>query len=145
MNRKKVELNSLIKVFFVYVVAVIGYLLFVKCFSIPVHIGVDEELYISMAQSFHYQGYFAKGGEILDYTCVLYSMVLSLAYYFYSPENIVFAFRAIGVCMILTSIFPNYLLSRRLIVDEKKRLVVLIFICILPTMMNAAVIHVAFL
>ena len=62
-----------------YILGVIGYAFFVSRFTIPVHLTVDEELYISMARSFHYQGHFSQGGILLDYTCVLYSMLLSLA------------------------------------------------------------------
>lgn len=77
--------NSL-KLFGIYFFAVIVYGSLVSFFSIPVHLGVDEELYISMARSFHYEGVFAKGGEVLDYTCVLYSMLLSVAYFFTAPN-----------------------------------------------------------
>lgn len=136
MKNERFKINSYVKIFIIYFIAVLGYMVFVRCFSIPVHIGVDEELYISMAKSFHYKGNFAKGGEILDYTCVLYSILLSVAFFFYSPENIMFIFRFIGVSVMLTSVFPIYMLSKKILKNEQKALAITIFACILPSMMN---------
>lgn len=90
-----------------YILGVIGYAFFVSRFTIPVHLTVDEELYISMARSFHYQGHFSQGGTLLDYTCVLYSMLLSLAYYFAGPEDIMFFFRMIGTVVICPPSFRS--------------------------------------
>ena len=89
MNR--LHINYYSKILILYIFSVIGYLFFVHSFTIPVHIDVDEELYIAMAKSFHYTKTFQHSGSTLNYSCILYSMVLSLAYYFYSPENIMFA------------------------------------------------------
>ena len=86
----------------VYLLAVMGYTLWVSNFTIPVHIKVDEELYISMARSFHYEGVFSENGVRLNYSCILYSMLISLAYYFCTPENIIFGMRVIGVCTMLS-------------------------------------------
>lgn len=55
-----------------YILGVIGYAFFVSRFTIPVHLTVDEELYISMARSFHYQGHFSQGGPswIIPVSCI---------------------------------------------------------------------------
>lgn len=138
MGKTETKSTTLIKVFLIYLLAVAGYAVFVRFFSIPVHVSVDEELYISMAKSFHYEGVFSKGNNILDYDCVLYSMLLSIAWYVYSPENIMFFLRLIGVCAMLTSVFPIYLLSSRVLGDKNKAFKVTILSCFLPSMMNVA-------
>lgn len=136
MNR--LHINYYSKILILYIFSVIGYLFFVHSFTIPVHIDVDEELYIAMAKSFHYTKTFQHSGSTLNYSCILYSMVLSLAYYFYSPENIMFSLRAIGVCIMLSSIFPCFLLSRKLLSNDRHALYVTIFVVFLPSMMNTA-------
>lgn len=138
MQKSRTKCSIWLKLFLIYLIAVVGYAIFAKFFSIPVHVSVDEELYISMAKSFFYQGNFSKGNEILDYSCVLYSMLLSYAYYFYSPKNIVFLFRMIGVCTMLSSIFPVYLLASRVLDDEEQGVKAAVLVCFLPSMMNVA-------
>lgn len=125
-------------VWLIYLAGIIIYFGIIHLFTIPVHLSVDEELYISMARSFHYEGVFAKGGEVLNYSCVLYSMLLSLAYYFYSPENILLAFRTINVIIMLSSVFPTFLLGRSIFKDEKKTLIICGISLFLPTMMDTA-------
>lgn len=63
MIRKKINrsrINDIYIMIGVYLLAVMGYTLWVSNFTIPVHIKVDEELYISMARSFHYEGVFSE-------------------------------------------------------------------------------------
>ena len=126
------------KVGILYIVAVVLYALWIHLFSIPVHFEVDEELYISMAKSFHYTGKFIHEGVILNYSCVLYSMLLSVAYFFYSPETILFSLRLVGVIVMLSSVFPIYLLGRNMLRDEKKAFLISCLFCILPSVTNAA-------
>ncbi|MBQ6886188.1 MAG: glycosyltransferase family 39 protein [Lachnospiraceae bacterium] len=122
----------------IYLIGIILYLGIMHLFTIPVHLNVDEELYISMARSFHYEGVFEKNGNILDYSCVLYSMILSIAYYFYSPENIMYILRAINVIIMLSSVFPIFFLGERIFKNEKNALFACAFSLFLPTMMNTA-------
>lgn len=130
--------NWYTKITLIYLFSIIMYLFYIHSFTIPVHIDVDEELYIAMAKSFHYTHTFQHSGSTLNYSCILYSMILSLAYYFYSPENIMFSLRAIGVCIMLSSIFPCFLLSKKLLSNDRHALYVTIFIVFLPSMMNTA-------
>lgn len=136
LNKKKIEGKYIVYILGLYFIAVIIYLVFANFFSIPVHMRVDEELYISMAKSFHYNGNFSKEGVILDYTCVLYSVLLSFAYYFYDPERIMYIFRSIGVCVMLSSVFPTFFLGYKVLQNGKKALYVSAFLCILPSMMD---------
>ena len=126
------------KVVILYIVAVLVYSFWIHYFTIPVHLEVDEELYISMAKSFHYMGSFVHEGNVLNCSCVLYSMLLSLAYFFYSPETIMFKMRLIGTVVMLSSIFPIYLLGKKILDNEKRALIVSAFFCILPSTGNVA-------
>lgn len=134
----KIRLSTRYLVIGIYFLAVTGYLIWVNKFTIPVHLKVDEELYISMARSFHYEGKFAENGMVLNYSCVLYSMLLSLAYFFYTPESIVFGMRTIGVCIMLSSIFPVYLLADRIIKKESYALGVTVLFCFMPSVADVA-------
>ena len=115
------------------------YILFVSRFTIPVHLGVDEELYISMAKSFHYTGHFSENGQILNYTCYLYSALISVAYFFYTPQHIMFLFRVIGVLSMLSSVFPVYLLSNLVFAgDSRKVWGITALTMLLPSMTDTA-------
>ena len=99
---KKPRLSQQKNVKWLFLTGVIFYTIWVSLFTSTVHIEVDEELYVTLAKSFHYLGRFEKNGQILDYSCVLYAMLLSLAYYCYTPESILFLLRFVGVlCMCL--------------------------------------------
>lgn len=131
-------MKAVFKLTAIYLVAVLGYAIFVFRFTIPVHLNVDEELYISMARSFHYDGVFSQKGQILSYSCVLYSMLLSLAYFFYRPEHIMLAMRLLGVLVMLSSIFPIYLLSKSVLGVGQMAIKVSALACLLPSMTNVA-------
>lgn len=122
----------------IFAIVVVGYGVFVTLFSSPVHVGVDEELYISMARTFHYEGKFMMGGELLNYNCVLYSMLISLAYYFYSPERIMLIIRLIGVISMCSSVYPVGLLAYRVLKDKRKALFITVVLSMMPYMFDVA-------
>ena len=122
----------------IFAIVVVGYGVFVTLFSSPVHVGVDEELYISMARTFHYEGKFMMGGELLNYNCVLYSMLISLAYYFYSPERIMLIIRLIGVILMCSSVYPIGLLAYRVLKDKRKAVFITVVLSMMPYMFDVA-------
>jgi len=132
------RLNNGIKLMAIYVLACTGYIFWNRFFTIPVHLGVDEQLYISMAKSFHYTGHFAENGQILNYSCYFYSILISLAYFFYSPEKIVFLFRCIGVVCMLSSIFPVYLLAKQIFGQSRMIWGITLVSAIIPSMSDIA-------
>lgn len=122
----------------IFVIMVVGYGVFASLFSSPIHVGVDEELYISMARTFHYEGKFMMGGELLNYNCVLYSMLISLAYYFYSPERIMLIIRLIGVISMCSSVYPVGLLAYRVLKDKRKAVFITVVLSMMPYMFDVA-------
>lgn len=126
------------KILGIYLIAVIVYGIIVSLFSSTVHVGVDEELYLTLAKSFHFAGKFEINGEIVDYNCVLYSMLISVAYFFYNPKTILFSMRLIGVLTMCSSIFPIWKLSNKVLEDEKKSLKVCLVAMIFPYMFDSA-------
>ncbi len=106
----------------------------ISCFiSTPVHIGPDEQLYISLARSFHYDGNFVSGGIAKNYGSILYSMIISVAYYFYSPVYIFKIMRLINVVIMTSAVFPTMgIINTMGIKDKKKCLAVLILSVLIP-------------
>jgi len=100
--------------------------------TIAVYQDVDEELYISMAKTFFFDGKFAKNYEVLNYNCVIYSMIISLAYFFYSAKNILFIMRIIGILLMISSVFPIYLLSKEILKSKYKALLISAFSLLIP-------------
>lgn len=121
-----------------YVAFAIIYGFVVAGFTSTVHMNVDEELYLSMARSFHYNGCFEAAGTKVSYSCVLYSMLISLAYYLYTPETILFVMRFIGVITMTSSIFPIWLLTKKILKNDRLSLRVTVLSMLFPFMFDTA-------
>ena len=76
------EKNSKIVLIAIFVLGVIIYGFLASKMTSPTYLDVDEELYISMARTFFFDGNIAKNYEILDYNCIIYSIIISIAYFF---------------------------------------------------------------
>lgn len=126
------------KVAALYLITVMVYGMAAFLFTSTVHIDVDEELYMALAKSFHYKGEFAYGGQLLNYNCVLYSMLISLAYYFYTPEKILFIMRMMGVITMCSAVFPIFLIARDKLENSRKALYFAGFMMIMPYMFDSA-------
>lgn len=136
MKKRKLLQQKNLK--WLFLIGVVFYTAWVSLFTSTVHIEVDEELYVTLAKSFHYLGRFEKNGQILDYSCVLYSMLLSLVYYFYTPENILFLMRFIGVICMCSSVFPIYFLAKEVLKDEDMAVKITALFLLMPYMADCA-------
>lgn len=126
--------------FGVFMIYIIGCLVYVMCasnMSVPVHLKVDEELYLAMAKSFHYQHNFQQAFSYVNYNCVLYSILISFAYYLFDPENIMFIVRTIGIIVMCSTVFPAYLLSEKILKNKKYALLMTIFVLFIPDMIDS--------
>lgn len=126
------------KIWCVFILAIIFYGIIAAVFTSTVHIDVDEELYTALARTFHYQGKFGTGDDILNYSCVLYSMLISIAYYFYEPHRILFLMRLIGVIAMCSAIFPIWMLAKKVLKDERQAFAISLFTMILPYMFDTS-------
>lgn len=123
-------------IFILFLSAVIIYGIIALFFTSTVHVEVDEELYMALAKSFHYLGRFEVDGNIVNYNCVLYSLLISLAYYFYSPESILFLMRLVGILSMCSAVFPIYLLAKMILEDDRKAFVFSGMTLMLPYMFD---------
>ena len=126
------------QVLVLFLAAVVVYGIIVSFFTSTVHIDVDEELYVALARSFHYCRRFEYNGQIPNYNCVLYPMLISLAYYVYSPGRILFVMRMFGVTILCSSVFPIYLLAKQILKDRRKAVLLSSFLMIMPYMFDSA-------
>lgn len=107
------------KIVGIYLISILVYGVFVSFITSTVHIGCDEELYLELAKSFHYSGKFRFNGAPATYNSVLYSVLLSLTYFFYSPERILFIMRMLGVVTMCSAIFPTWKLAYKVLANKK--------------------------
>ncbi len=121
-----------------FIVGIILYGFIAKNMSMPLYVQNDEDLYVNMARSFFYEGNFSREYTIMNYSCVVYSIILSVAYFFYTPENILFIMRMIGVLLIVSSIFPAYLLGKKILDSKFKALFIAGFMLIVPDMLSSS-------
>ncbi len=135
---KKVLSKDRNKMILLYLAAVVLYGILVSCFTATVHIRVDEELYLALAKSFHYEKRFMAGGIPVNYSCVLYSMLISVAYYFYAPERILYVMRLFNVCVMCSSVFPVWLLADRLLGNRRQAVRFGAVSLFLPCLFNSA-------
>lgn len=104
----------------------------------PVHVKVDEELYLGLARTFHYQGFFGMGKQTYSYSCVLYSMLISIAYFWYTPEKILLLMRMINVFTLCSAAFPIGLLAVNILETRKSALRATAFLMFFPYMFDCA-------
>jgi len=128
------EQHSKIVLIILFIVGVLIYSFFIRKVTSIAFLGVDEELYISMARTFFQDGVFAKGYEVLNYNCVIYSVLISIVYFFYSAKNVLFLMRTIGLILMVSGIFPIYLLSKEVLNSKIKALGIALLWLILPEM-----------
>lgn len=107
-------------VIFLFLSAVIIYGIIASFFTSTVHVKVDEELYVALAKSFHYMGRFEVDGNLVNYNCFLYSLLISTTYYFYSPERILFLMRLVGIISMCSAVFPIYFLAKIILEDGRR-------------------------
>lgn len=107
------------KIVGIYLISILIYGIFVSFISSTVHIGCDEELYLELAKSLHYSGKFRFNGAPATYNSVLYSVLLSFVYYFYSPEKILFLMRLLGTITMCSAVFPIWKLSSKVLKNQK--------------------------
>lgn len=136
MKNKKPD-KTILYVSIIYMIGCFTYTMCASSMSVPVHLKVDEELYLAMAKSFHYQHNFQKAFSYVNYNCVLYSILISFAYYFFKPENIMFIVRTIGIIVMCSTVFPVYLLSEKILKNKKYALLLAIFVLCIPDMIDS--------
>lgn len=129
---------SIKKIAFLYVLYVCIYGVIASFFTSTLHIDADEEIYLALARSFHYEGHFIYGGELTNYSCILYSMLISIAYFFYSPEHLLLFMRFIGVIVMTSSIFPIWFIAKKMLASEGLAFKTTIFCMFLPFMFDSA-------
>lgn len=110
--KKKVGINLNILMLFIISVAFYGY--FANKMSALVFYPSDESRYLAGAKSLHFLGNFSRNYVLEGYDDILYSFILSFAYFFYSPENILRICRFFGVVMMSSVVFPTYLLAKKM-------------------------------
>lgn len=118
------EKHSKLVLIAIFIIGVIVYGFLANKMTSPAYLNVDEELYVGMARTFFFDGNIAKNYEILDYNCIIYSIIISIAYFFGNAENILFIMRMIGVILMISSVFPIYLLSKEVLKSKWKALTV---------------------
>lgn len=121
----------------IFVIGIVIYGFVASKMTSPTYIDVDEELYVSMAKSFFFDGKFTQSYQPLNYNCVLYSMILSIAYFFYSAKGIMFSMRMIGVILMISSIFPIYLLSKEIFKSKSKAIIAATISLLIPEFTSA--------
>lgn len=94
----------------------------------------DEAIYINMARSFHYDLNFMRHAEPMGYDCILYSMLLSVCYFFYLPENILPLMRFLGVILMCSTVFPSFLLANKILNERRYALFISFISIIIPSM-----------
>ena len=88
-----IEKHTKLCVIFIFLFAVLFYGIIASRMTNAMFLKNDEELYVNMARAFFFEHNFSRGYEIINYSCVLYPIIISVAYFLYSPENITFLMR----------------------------------------------------
>jgi|GEM_PF-6499395 len=94
----------------------------------------DEHIFIELAKSFFYQHNFYSGGIsfYMPYNEILLPLVLSPAYFFFSPDHILDVLRFYGLALISLAVFPAYLLGLRVLGSKPLALLIAVLAVLLP-------------
>lgn len=96
----------------------------------------DEHLQIELAKSifYHHNAISAVFDYIKQFSEILYPLVISPMYAFYSPENILTILRTFGLIVMSSAVFPAYKLGHAVLHNKKQALLVSIFAILIPEM-----------
>lgn len=117
MNKKYLDLKraySLIFLCMIFAVSVLYYGYTALQMSSIVFYPGDESRFLAFAKSMHFYGNLQENFRLAEYDDVLYSLILSVAYFFYTPEHILNIFRIIGVILMCSACFPAYFLAEKM-------------------------------
>ncbi len=132
-----IENNSVKCLIIMFILGLVFYWLIASFMTNPIYLHNDEELYVNMARSFFFEHNFSREYGLVSYNCVLYSVILSISYFFYSPENITFIMRMIGTTLMVSCVFPSYLLAKDVFSGNKKKgLFIALITLIIPEMIS---------
>lgn len=131
-----IEKHTVLCLIIIFVIGIIIYGTIAKKMTSPIYFRFDEEIYVDMAKSLFFDHNFSMGYKLVNYSCVVYSIVLALAYFFYSPENILFIMRMIGIIAMISSVFPIYLLGKKVLKDKSKAVLIAAMSLIIPEMIS---------
>lgn len=135
---KFITKNTVLCLIILFIIGIIIYGTVAKLMTNPLYIVNDEELYVNMARSFFYEHNFSRSYELGNYSCVIYSIIISFAYNFYSAENLLFIMRLIGVIAMVSCIFPTYLLSNKILGSKIKAVAISAASLVMPEMVSGS-------
>jgi hypothetical protein len=92
----------------------------------------DEFLYIFAARSFFNQGQFLFQAQPSTLNYPIYPALLSLVYYIYTPENILFIMRLFGTIVYSLGFIPVFLLAQRILKSTLEAYIILIIVFFIP-------------
>jgi len=93
---------------------------------------IDETLYLSTARSLHNSGMLLFQAQPANISHLLYPLVLSIVYFLYSPESIMFSLRLFGMLVYSLGFIPVFLLSKTILKSATKALIVVVIVLFLP-------------
>lgn len=117
-----------------YTISLLLYAYIAKDMTLPTYRWVDEDLHISLAKSFHFYHSFRRNNQYVGEYSILYSIFLSAAYYFYTPENIVTIMRIMSLAIMCTVVYPVFLLACRVLNRKPLIWCITIFSVFIPEM-----------
>ncbi|MHC1772672.1 MAG: hypothetical protein AB9907_13260 [Flexilinea sp.] len=96
----------------------------------------DEHLFIELAKNLYYHHNLNSNifFYIKQYNEILYPLMLSPLYVFYSPEKIMTVFRIFGLFTMSSVVFPAYKLGLAVLNSRKQAFVISIFAILIPEM-----------
>jgi hypothetical protein len=96
----------------------------------------DEHIFIEMAKSLYYHKNLISTvlPRISQFDEALFPLIISPAYVFYSPENIVTVFRVFCSLLMSSAVFPAYQLGLAVLKDKKEAIFISIIAILIPEM-----------
>ena len=120
----------------IFVVSILSKIFFIPSMGAILFPLTDEHIFIELAKNFFYHYNFVSNlfFNIKQFNEVLFSLLLSPLYAFYSPDCIITVFRIYGLIVMSSAVFPAYKLGLAILKNKKQALLISGFSVLVPEM-----------
>ncbi len=119
----------------IFISSFLFFAVLVSKIGLPTFTQSDEAIWLGLAKSFHFNHNFQYKYIYQSYDCILYSILISIAYFISGPAHILTTMRFVGVFVMSTACVPAYLLTNKMIASKKVSIVISILAVLIPEML----------
>lgn len=131
----RIERQDKIRIGVIFSLSFLFYAVLTTRFDLPTFLASDESIWVGLAKSFHFNHNFQYRYLYQSYDCTLYSIIISIAYFFTGSGHILTGMRLIGAALMSTACIPAYLLALKAVSSRRMATAVGILTVLVPELL----------